>query len=445
MCYPRRSPSLKTKARISDVMMKRRSEMAISFTRVFGLALVAIAASVAAIAQGPSAGNPMTLQQVIDVAKAKNPTLLAAERNLQAIKAQEIQASVRVNPDLTFYGTNVTLPAEGASNPYAYSLQVSRLMERGEKRRWRMDSAKATTEQTESQYQDQQRQILFSLKQSFTNMLVAKSALKLAQDNLKDFTRQLDINRERFVHGDIGKLDFERLDLQMAQFETDESNAEMSLAAASDQMQTLMGVDKPSATFDVAGSIVPPNVLSTLDELQARALISRPDYLASQAGIRAADANVKLAFANGTTDPTIEGEFDRSGTYNSAGFSISFPLRIFDRNQGNKLTSKYQAQSTRFTGIAARNQVMSDVHQAWVQYTTAKVVSDRYNGHYLAEANDVLSIAEFAYRQGGLALLDYLNALQDHRTTSLNALNAYGQTWIGIHQLSSATGTEVVP
>lgn len=421
--------------------MKRQSKMTSSATRLSFILLASFAASVCAMAQSA----PMSLQQVIDVAKARNPALLATERNLQGVKAQEIQASLRVNPDMTFYGTNVTLPAQGASNPYAYSLQISRLMERGEKRRWRMDSAKATSGQTESQYHDQQRQTLFTVKQAFTNMLVAKATLNLTRANRTDFARQLEINRERFIHGDIGKLDFERLDLQMAQFETDESTAEMNLATASDQLQTLMGVEKPSPSFDIAGDIVPPSVSATLDELQARALIARPDYLAAQAAVRAADANVKLAFANGTTDPTIEGEFDRSGTYNSAGFSISIPLRIFDRNQGNKLTAKYQAQSNRFSEVGNRNQVLSDVSQAWVQYTTAKVISDRYNGHYLAEANDVLSIAEFAYRQGGLALLDYLNALQEHRTTSLNALNAYGQTWMAIHQLSSASGTEVAP
>jgi cobalt-zinc-cadmium efflux system outer membrane protein len=415
--------------------------MTISAVRLSFILVASIAVSVGAMAQSA----PMSLQQVIDIAKARNPALLAIERNLQGVKAQEIQASLRVNPDMTFYGTNVTLPAQGASNPYAYSLQISRLMERGEKRRWRMDVAKATSEQTESQYRDQQRQTLFTVKQAFTNMLVAKATLTLARANLKDFARQLDINRERYVHGDIGKLDYERLDLQMAQFETDESNAEMNMATASDQLQTLMGVERPSTAFDIAGEIVPPSIPARLDELQARALATRPDFQAAQAAIRAADANVKLAFANGTTDPTLEGEFDRSGTYNSAGFSISIPLRIFDRNQGNKLTAKYQAQSNRFSEIAVRNQVLSDVSQAWAQYTTAKVISDRYNGHYLAEANDVLSIAEFAYKQGGLALLDYLNALQEHRTTALNALNAYGQTWMAIHQLSSATGTEIAP
>jgi cobalt-zinc-cadmium efflux system outer membrane protein len=308
-----------------------------------------------------------------------------------------------------------------------------------------MDAAKATTQQTEAGYRDQQRQTILSVKQAFTKMLLAKSALSLAQQNRQDFAKQLDINHERFIHGDIGKLDYERLDLQMAQFETDESNAQAALANARVQLQTLMGNDKPSDSFDIVGELVPPLLPSTLQELEQRAIASRPDYQAAQFATKAADANVNLAYANGTTDPTLGAEYDRSGTDNSAGFSISIPLRIFDRNQGNKLTSKYQAQASRFSETAAKNQVLADVHQAYVQYTASKIVSDRYNGHYLAEASDVLSIAEFAYRQGGLALIDYLNALQEHRTTTLNALNAYAQTWMALHQLSFATAGEVVP
>lgn len=406
--------------------------------------LLLLACAVPVFAQGT--GNvPLTLEQVIETTRLKNPTLLAAERNLEATKAQEIQAALRANPSFAVVGTNVTLPAVGASNPYAYSLQLSRLFERGEKRRWRIDSAEATSKQTEAQYRDQRRQILLSVKQAFTSMLVAKSALKIAQDNLKDFGRQLEINHERYRQGDIGKLDFERLDLQMAQFETDAANAEMNLAQASAQLQTLMGYERINPKFDIAGEIAPPLLRMSLDELEQRALASRPDYQAAEAAIRVADANVQLAYANGKVDPTLEGEYDRSGTYNSAGFSISIPLRIFDRNQGNKLTSTYQAQSTRFAEIAAKNQVFSDVDQAWAQYTAAKAISERYSRHYVAEANDVLSIAQFAYQQGGIALIDYLNAVQDNRTTTLNALNAYAQTWMAIHQLSFSTATEVVP
>ena len=392
-----------------------------------------------------SSPDALTLQQLIDIAQNRNPSILAARQNLEAVRAQEVQAGVRVNPYFTAAGSNVTLPAEGASNPYSYSGQVSRLFERGEKRRWRLDIARATTEQTADQLRDQQRQVIFALKQAFTNMLMAKAALMLAQDNLKDFRHEVDINNERFKAGDIDELDFKRLDLQLAQFESDEANAKSNLAQASYQVQTLAGYSHVDDIFDIRGDIFPPVVNDNLTSLEQKALATRPDYLAAQAGTRVANANVKLADANGTTDPTLEGEYDRSGTDNSAGFSINIPLRIFDRNQGNKETSRYQATASQFAVTAAENQVRSDVAQAWVGYTTSKALSDRYNSHYLDESRQALSIAQFAYEHGGIALIDYLDALRDARTVAVNALSAYAQTWLAIHQLSLTTATEVVP
>ena len=395
-----------------------------------------------------STPNALTLQQVIDLALTKNPTLLAAAQNLEAIRAQEIQAGVRANPYFTLYGTNVTLPAEGASNPYAYSAQVSRLFERGEKRRYRLDAARNTTTQTAAQLRDQQRQTIFVLKQAFITMLTAKASLQLAQDNLKEFRREVAINKDRLDAGDIDKLDYMRLDLQLAQFETDEANARTSLAQSSEQLQTLIGSAQPSDdpdVFDIRGEIAPPNLNLSLVTLQQNALLNRPDYLAADAAVRVADANLRLAYANGTTDPTLEGEYDRSGTYNSAGFSINIPLRLFDRNQGNKQTAHYQVTASQFAATAAANQVRSDVAQAWAGYNSARALASRYNTHYLEESKSVLDIAQFAYEHGGLALIDYLDALREARTVTTNAIAAYSQTWLAIHQLSFTTASEVAP
>lgn len=394
--------------------------------------------------QTPAAPTRFTLQQAVDYTLLHNPTLAAAEQNLLSMKGQEVEAGLRQNPDFTLYGSDLSNPAT-SSTPYAYSLQVSRLFERGQKRRWRLDSARATTAQTEGQYHDQQRGTVLAVKQAFTSMLVAKGALNVARDELNNYKQQLDINLARYHAGDIGMIDYERLDLQLAQFESDQETAEMNLVQASDQLQTLMGFDQPRRDFDIAGDLVPPPVTGGLTSLEQTALANRPDYKAAQSAVNVADANVKLAYANGTTDPTLEGEYDHSGTLSSYGFYVSVPLRIFDRNQGNKDTAKYVAQGSRFSEVAVRNQVYSDVDQAWIAYTTAKVLSDRYNQHYLQEAKDILSIAQYAYQHGGIALLDYLNAVQDDRNTTLNALNAYAQTWMAIHQLSYTTASEVIP
>jgi outer membrane protein, heavy metal efflux system len=384
------------------------------------------------------------MQQAIDLARLQNPSLLSANAHVSATKESEITAGLRVNPNFNLTGSDVSLPAS-SNNPYLYSAQVSRLFERGQKRRWRLDVARSTTDVTRSQYADQERQVVLTVKTAFTQMLAAKGALNLAQQNVDDYRKTIDLSRERLRAGDISATDFKRLDLQLAQFESDYDNAHTNLVQASEQLQTLLGYDRPHPGFDITGSLDPPSISTTLADAEQKALQARPDYLAAQQSVRVADANVKLAYAEGTTDPTIEGEYDRAGTANSAGFQIGIPLRIFDRNQGEKARTKYEAQSSRFSETAARNQVVSDVDQAWAAYEDALSLARRYNGHYLQEAHDVRDNLEYSYRHGGTTLLDYLSALQDYRQVNLDALNANMQVWLSLDQVSFATATEIVP
>ena len=388
---------------------------------------------------------PLTMQQAVALALRKNPTLLAAQRSLESTRAEEITAGLRQNPVFTLSGSDVTLPADNPASPYTYSGDLSRLFERGQKRRWRLDSARATTQVTESQYRDLERQTVLAVKNAFTNLLLAKAALKLADSNLTSYRKTVDLTHVRLEAGAISQTDFDRIDLQLASFESDYENAQVNLVQNSDQLQQLLGFESPRRDFAIVGTLNPPQLTLSLPDLEQKALAARPDYRAAQQSILVADANVKLADANGTTDPTLDAGYTRSGTYNSAGFYVSIPLRIFDRNQGEKQAARFVAQSDRFSEIAARSLVLSDVDQAWAADQAAQTLAQRYNTHYLQEAGTILNNLEFGYRHGSYTLLDYLDALHDDRQTNLDALNANAQVWLSLHQLSDATATEILP
>lgn len=379
------------------------------------------------------------------MARSDNPTLQAARKNLESTRAGEITAGLRQNPVFTLSGTDVTLPANNPASPYSYSGDISRLFERGQKRHWRLDAARATTQMTESQYRDTERQTILSVEQAFTNLLLAKSALDLANKNLSSYRQTVDLSHVRLQAGAISQTDFDRIDLQLASFESDYANAQTNLIQNSDQLQVLLGISHPRRNFDIDGTLVPPQLTWTLPNLEQKALAGRPDYRAAQQNVLVANANVKLADAEGTTDPTLDGAYNRSGTYNSFGFGVSIPLRIFDRNQGQKKAARFTVESNRFAEIAARNQVLSDVDQAWAAYESARSLAQRYNTHYLAEAGHVLQNLEFGYRNGSTTLLDYLDALHDYRQTNLDALNANAQVWLAIDQLNFVTATEILP
>lgn len=388
---------------------------------------------------------PLTMRQAVELALRENPTLLAAKQNLESTRTEEITAGLRQNPVFTFSGSDVTLPANNPASPYAYTGDVSRLFERGQKRRWRLESARASTRVTESQYRDLERQTTLAVKNAFTNMLLAKAASKLAEANLTSYRKTVNLSQIRLRAGAISQTDFERIDLQLAGFESDYENAQVNLVQSSDQLQQLLGFETPKRNFEIVGTLDPPQLTVSLPALEQKALAVRPDYRAALQSIQVADADVKLADANGTVDPTLDAGYTRSGTYNSAGFYVSIPLRIFDRNQGEKQAARFVAQAARFSEMAARSQVLSDVDQAWAGYQSAQRLAKRYNTHYLTESETILTNLEFGYRHGSYTLLDYLAALHDNRQIKLDALNANAQVWLSLHQLSDATATEILP
>ncbi len=231
----------------------------------------------------------------------------------------------------------------------------------------------------------------------------------------------------------------------MAQFEADADAAKLSLQQQSTQLQSLLGVDRPTATTDVIGTIEPPAIPLTMAEAEQKALAARPDFLAAQQGVQLSQANVKLADAGGTTDPTVAAEYERNGIDNTFGVSVAIPLRIFDRNQGEKARTRFELTSSQLAVTSARNQVISDVDQAWLAFQTAQVQAQRYKDRYLGEAERVRDNIQFSYRNGNSTLLDYLDALRDYRSINLDSLNANAQVWLAIDQLSYVTATDIIP
>jgi cobalt-zinc-cadmium efflux system outer membrane protein len=420
-------------------------------TQKFFYALCAIMMACPALAaQSPppiSSIAPITLQQAVDRALANNPSLAAEREHLSAVHADVLTARARQNPTLTLLGQSVTLPEVNntSGNPFFYSANISRLFERGNKRGIRIQAANAATEVTESQLRDQERQLILSVRIAFTNMLAAKAGLAIADENFTDYRKTVDLSKARLDAGDITRTDYERIDLQLALFEADADTARLNMQQASAQLQQLFGVDRPSPTLDITGTLDPPILTLTMTEAETLALSSRPDYKAAQQSLLLSQANARYAIAGGTADPTISSEYDRTGPDNSFGVSISIPLRIFDRNQGEKERTRYEVNSSRFALIAARNQVISDVDQAWLALETAQQQAIRYNTHYLGEAGRVRDNLQFSYRNGNSTLLDYLQSLRDYRSIHLSSLNANAQVWLAIHQLSYETATDILP
>jgi cobalt-zinc-cadmium efflux system outer membrane protein len=212
----------------------------------------------------------------------------------------------------------------------------------------------------------------------------------------------------------------------------------------------------PVEQFDVAGPfdfVGPPQ---TLDELHRAALDARPDLRAAVQGIEKARTDNRLAVANGSTDPTISvdaGFPAISQVFQSyqpplrqyVGVGVDVPIRIFDRNQGEKLRTQLDITKNERLADAARLQVFADVDTAYAAVTSAVALLQPYKARYLAQATRVRDTVTFSYQRGGVSLVDFLQAQQEYRSVQVSYVNLTAAFLNAVNQLNLAVGQEVIP
>ncbi|MBV9505809.1 MAG: TolC family protein [Acidobacteriia bacterium] len=400
------------------------------------------------------AQTPYTWPQLRDRFLATNPTLAAGQINVSESRAQEITAYLRPNPDftLTADGTQLT-PDHGVWRPFAGTLftpSLSYLHEREHKRELRLESAQRGTAIAQSQQEDLQRTSIFNLRTAFVQVLQQKAVLDLARESLAYYDRVLALSNERFKAGDIARVDLLRLQVGQAQYQADVETAQVNLRTAKIQLLQLLNERTPIEQFDVTGPFDFSEPVLTLDELHDTALAARPDLRAAMQGVDKADTDHRLAVANGSTDPTFSGWYSRNPSFNNPfdvntiGASVSIPLRIFDRNQGEKARTQLDITHAQRLRDAAQAQVFGDVDSAFVTVNSNAALLKRYRSDYLEQASTVRDTISFSYQRGGASLLDFLSAESDYRTVRVGYLNLLGSFLTAAAQLNMAVGREVI-
>ncbi len=428
--------------------MRRRLRRCSGVLMVLSCAAV-VAGAQAAPTRPQAPPQAWTWEQVKDRLELNNPTLLAGKLNISELQADEITAHLRPNPNLTLLGDQIDPFNGGPSHgPFAYwlpSATVSYLHERAHKRELRTESAKKGTAIAVSQQNDLERGLLFSLRSAFVQTLQAKAVLQVSKENLEYYDHVLKISSDRFQAGDIAQIDLDRLELQRVQYESDVQTAIVNLRTAKIQMLMLLNDRTPVEQFDLVGAFDFNDQIDPLEAYRQIALDNRPDLKAAMQSVEQAQINYKLAVANGSTDPTFSFDVGRNPPIDLYfGVDVSIPLRIFDRNQGNKLHTKLDITRNEKLRDAAEAQVFNDVDSAYATLNSNVILLRPYKQKYLAQAVRVRDTILFSYQHGGASLLDFLNAESDYRSVQLNYVNLVGSYLTAAAQLNQAVGKEVV-
>lgn len=417
-------------------------------------AVLVIALRICAQIASPISPQVWTWEQVKENFELSNTTLLAGKLNIDELKAQEITAHLRPNPDFTLSadGTQIA-SSHGVWQPFAgtfVSTGVSYLFERHKKRNLRYQAAQEGTAIGAAQTAETERTLLFNLRSSFIEILQAKAVVLLAQKNLDYYDNILKVSRDRFQAGDIAQIDLDRLELQRLQYESDLQSAIVNLRTSKINLLALLNDHRPVDSFEVEGKFDFREELLSLEDYRKEAVAARPDLRAAILSIQQAQTNYKLAEANGSTDPTIglwfthNGSFNNPDALNTIGASISIPLRIFDNNQGEKLRARIDIQRNEKLRQGVETQVFSDVDTAYATLLSTINLLKPYKRQYLEQAVRVRDTVQFSYQHGGASLLDFLNAESEYRNVQLSYVNLVGAYLNAAAQLNQAVAREII-
>jgi cobalt-zinc-cadmium efflux system outer membrane protein len=399
-------------------------------------------------ASGAFGQRTLTWEEAKRAFQSSNPNLRAGQIGIGESRAQELTAFLRPNPDLTVLVDQLNPFTSNPYQPFANTLpllSISYLHEREHKRELRRESAQDGTAIAISQLADQERKLLFDLRSAFVQVLQQNAVLTLARENLEYYDRLLDVSRNRLKAGDIAQVDLDRLELQRVQFESDLQIALVNLRTAKIQLLALLDDRTPVEQLNVTGRFDFAEIPTSLEEYRQTALATRPDLRAAMQAVDKAKTDYRLALANGSADPIFGLDMARNPPIEAFfGVSVTIPMRIFDRNQGEKTRTQLDIGRQQRLVDAARAQVFSDLDSAYATLQTNLALLRPYRARYLQQAARVRETISISYRHGGASLLDFLQAQQDYRGIQLSYLNLVGSYLIAANQLNLAVGREVI-
>ena len=419
--------------------------------RSVGVFAVVVAHLAAPAAQGvPAPQAQLSMSGAVTLALQRNQTLRAQRLAVDAARADAVTASLKPNPTVSFSvtGLSVFTPAQlsfhTGSTAVAYDAGLGYTFERGDKRDKRIAVAELQIDVAIKNTLDAERQVRFQTEQAFINVLLAKSTLEVTRQDLKTFSDFVDLNQQRVKSGDLSEGDFLPISIQKLQFETDVSSAEVALVQARAALRQLVGFEAVSEDFDVVGDLAPVIGTVNLEDLKREAVLSRPDLLAAQSSLRAAEAGAVLERGNAARPVDGSVDYTRVAGTNQLGVGIAFDLGVNDHNQGNIARADVVVHQAQEAEAATRFLVLTDVTSAFAAFQSSAKIVSLYESGYLDQARQSRDITTFAFQRGASSLLNVLDAERTYRDVQLNYRQALAAFMTNARQINFVVGKQVV-
>lgn len=386
-------------------------------------------------AESPLNYDALSIERAVQIALEHNQDSRLSAFAVDSAKAARLIAGAAPNPLLTVQTFNIN-PQHGIGSgnftekTVDTTVRLDQLIERGNKRKLRVEVATGLESAAGNDNRDVRRQLRISISQAYYDVLAAQQRLEIIRDTYELYDKTIVAAQKRVRAGDIANADLMRLQVDAQRARNDVTQAQADALAARQYLALGLGQVSAAAQINLTDSW--PAQAFNASQPDDNMTRQRPDILAAQARLDAALAARKLARALLSRDVSVGLQFEhwptsqanQQGTGDSLGVAVQVPLFVRYAYAGEQRAAEVGVLAAEVSLEKAREQARNEITSSWVQARTAYERVQRYDEGLLIAAKKSVEAAEFAYRNGALGVMDILDARRTYRATQLDAVGA---------------------
>lgn len=362
----------------------------------------------------------ITLDAYLNLVVASSLDYAARKYNVSISEAAVMASKVFPNP--VFQAGNLIDSSNSGSQrlPSMWNYSLTQTFEPGGKRRWRQMVARQNLAASAATLESFMQNLKMDAAGVFAEALAFSSLAKEKQRLTGIMQKLLTAQQRREKAGDVGELEVIQTRVEVGELEAEAMGAEADAADAALALNSYLGPSYQNTRLRPQGSLTATADSVEFPHLMCSAIKNRADLAALRLSRDSATSGISLAKANRVPNVDLGFGFAHSTnsnniispqpSYNMAGFVLSMPLPLWNRNKAEITTAQATAEQAQVLLEAAELKAGVDVRRALAQYNAAKRQLALFQDGVIKDAEAALDKRGIAYQRGQSTLLELLDA-----------------------------------
>lgn len=370
----------------------------------------------------------LSLPEAVQHALKGNPEFAAYAKEITALEGAVVQAGLLRNPELAVEEEDIGAGGGAIGAQQFITIRLSQLIELGGKRHARVQTATLAQEVARKDYDAKRLELLMRVADAFIDVLAAQERSRLAEESIELAQAVLKAVAKRVQAGKAPPIEETKARVALSTVGIEHEQAHRDLAASRKRLSLLWG--NPSPQFGRAlGELTSAVAVPSFEALMQRARLN-PIALRSTMSVEHRRAALELEQARRIPDITVSTAVRhyQQARDTTALLTMSVPLPIFDRNQGNLHEATQRLDKAMDEQAATDLRLQTQLAQSYEALLAAQNEITVLRDEVLPAAKNAFEVANRGYELGKFGFLETLDAqrtLFQNQTLHVRALANY--------------------